>query len=51
MKGYIHTIDSLNTLNINLSNSLTEKTNRLNKVSNQNTVFKNKIKTCRKKWL
>ena len=33
MKGYIHTIDSLNTLNINLSNSLTEKTNTLSIVS------------------
>ena len=30
MKGYIHTIDSLNTLNINLSNTLNEKTKTLN---------------------
>ena len=40
MKGYIHTIDSLNTLNINLSNTLTEKTKTLNKVSDQNREFK-----------
>tara|TARA_B100001287_G_C22434640_1_gene413070 strand:- start:143 stop:697 length:555 start_codon:yes stop_codon:yes gene_type:complete len=36
MKGYIHTIDSLNTLNINLSNDLTDKTKKLNSVSSQN---------------
>ena len=36
MKGYIHTIDSLNTLNINLSNDLTEKTQKLSTVSKQN---------------
>ena len=36
MKGYIHTIDSLNTLNINLSNDLTEKTQKLSNVSKQN---------------
>ena len=40
MKGYIHTIDSLNTLNINLSNSLTEKSNSLSKVSKQNKEIK-----------
>jgi hypothetical protein len=49
MKGYIHTIDSLNTLNINLSNSLTEKTNKLTKVSNENTVFKKQNKDLQKK--
>ena len=49
MKGYIHTIDSLNTLNINLSNSLTEKTNILTKVSNQNSVFKKQNKDLQKK--
>ena len=36
MKGYIHTIDSLNTLNINLSNDLTEKTQKLSNVSKEN---------------
>ena len=36
MKGYIHKIDSLNTLNINLSNDLTEKTQKLSNVSKQN---------------
>jgi hypothetical protein len=49
MKGYISTIDSLNTLNINLSNSLTEKTNIITKVSTQNTVFKKQNKDLRKK--
>jgi len=49
MKGYIHTIDSLNTLNINLSNSLTEKTDKLTKISNQNTVIKKQNKDLQKK--
>ena len=40
MKGYIHTIDSLNTLNINLQNSLTIKTNELSKVQNENQNIK-----------
>ena len=49
MKGYIHTIDSLNTLNINLSNSLTEKTKTLNKVNNQNKEFKEENKALQQK--
>ena len=49
MKGYIHTIDSLNTLNINLSNTLTEKTKTLNKVSYQNKVFKEQNKKLQEK--
>jgi chromosome segregation ATPase len=49
MKGYIHTIDSLNTLNINLSNSLNEKTNTLNKVSSQNKQFKQENKALQEK--
>ena len=49
MKGYIHTIDSLNTLNINLSNSLTEKTNSLNKVSSQNKQFQKENKALQEK--
>ena len=49
MKGYIHTIDSLNTLNINLSNSLTEKTNTLTKVSKQNKEIKKKNNDLQKK--
>ena len=49
MKGYIHTIDSLNTLNINLSNTLTEKTKTLNKVSDQNKVFKEQNKKLQEK--
>jgi len=40
MKGYIQTIDSLNTLNVNLSNTLTEKNKTLNKVNKQNEQFK-----------
>ena len=40
MKDYIHTIDSLNTLNINLQNSLTEKNNELSKVQNENQNIK-----------
>jgi len=49
MKGYIHTIDSLNTLNINLSNTLTEKTNTLNKVNTQNKQFKEENKKLQEK--
>jgi chromosome segregation ATPase len=49
MKGYIHTIDSLNTLNINLSNSLTEKTKTLTKVSSQNKQFKEQNKELQQK--
>ena len=49
MKGYIHTIDSLNTLNINLSNSLTEKTNTLSIVSKQNKEIKKKNNDLEKK--
>ena len=45
MKGYIHTIDSLNTLNINLSNTLTEKNKKLSKVNKQNKQFKEQNKT------
>ena len=51
MKGYIHTIDSLNTLNINLSNSLTEKTRTLNKVNYQNKEFKEQNKELKEKVL
>lgn len=51
MKGYIHTIDSLNTLNINLSNSLTEKTRTLSKVSDQNKEFKEQNKELKEKVL
>ena len=49
MKGYIHTIDSLNTLNINLSNSLTEKSNSLSKVSKQNKEIKKENNDLAKK--
>ena len=49
MKGYIHTIDSLNTLNINLSNTLTEKTNKLNTVSNENQKYKKQNKDLQNK--
>ena len=49
MKGYIHTIDSLNTLNINLSNTLTEKTNKLNTVSYQNQKYKKQNKDLQSK--
>ena len=49
MKGYIHTIDSLNTLNINLSNTLTEKTNKLNTVSNENLKYKKQNKDLKSK--
>ncbi len=49
MKGYIHTIDSLNTLNINLSNTLTEKTKTLNEVSDQNKEFKEQNKKLQEK--
>ena len=44
MIGYIHTIDSLNTLNINLSNTLTEKSSKLNTVSNENRRYKKQNK-------
>jgi len=44
MKDYIHTIDSLNTLNINLSNTLTEKNKKLSKVNKQNKQFKEQNK-------
>lgn len=40
MKGYIHTIDSLNTLNINLQNTLTIKNSELNKVQSENLNIK-----------
>lgn len=40
MKGYIHTIDSLNSMNVNLQNTLTEKNKTLNKVNSQNEEFK-----------
>ncbi len=40
MKGYIHTIDSLNTLNINLQNTLTIKDKELNKVQSENLNIK-----------
>ena len=49
MKGYIHTIDSLNTLNINLSNTLTEKTNKLNTVSSENQKYKKQNKDLQSK--
>lgn len=49
MKDYIHTIDSLNTLNINLSNTLTEKTNKLNTVSNENQKYKKQNKDLQSK--
>ncbi len=48
MKGYIHTIDSLNTLNINLSNDLTEKTNKLNSANNQNKKIKKENEALQK---
>jgi len=40
MKGYIQTIDSLNTLNINLQNTLTLKNNELSIVHNENQNIK-----------
>jgi hypothetical protein len=49
MIGYIHTIDSLNTLNVNLSNNLTEKTNKLKNVSNQNKRYKKQNKDLKSK--
>lgn len=48
MKGYIHTIDSLNTLNINLSNDLTDKTKKLNSVSSQNKKIKKQNEALQK---
>ena len=48
MKGYIHTIDSLNTLNINLSNDLTDKTKKLNSVSSQNKKIKKQNEVLQK---
>lgn len=33
MKGYIHTIDSLNTLNINLQNTIVEKDNHIEEIN------------------
>lgn len=48
MKGYIHTIDSLNTLNINLSNDLTEKTKKLNSANNQNKKIKKENEALQK---
>lgn len=40
MKGYIHTIDSLNSMNVSLQNTVTEQNSTLNKVNNQNQEFK-----------
>ncbi len=40
MKGYIHTIDSLNTLNINLQNTLTLTNSELSKVQSENQNIK-----------
>ena len=40
MKGYIHTIDSLNTANIYLTNSLTKTNQELSKVQNENINIK-----------
>ena len=40
MKGYIHTIDSLNTLNVTLTNTLSEKNIELNKVTSENENIK-----------
>jgi hypothetical protein len=40
MKGYIHTIDSLNSMNVSLQNTLTEQNNTLNKVTSENKEFK-----------
>ena len=40
MKGYIHTIDSLNTANINLTNSLNKTSNELSKVQTENKSIK-----------
>ena len=48
MKGYIHTIDSLNTLNINLSNDLTDKTKKLNSISSQNKKIKKQNEALQK---
>jgi hypothetical protein len=44
MKGYIHTIDSLNTANINLQNSLSKKDRELTKVNSENKDIKDKNK-------
>jgi DNA repair exonuclease SbcCD ATPase subunit len=44
MKGYIHTIDSLNTANINLQNSLSKKDRELTKVNSENNDIKDKNK-------
>jgi len=44
MKGYIHTIDSLNTANIILQNSLSKKDRELTKVNSENNDIKDKNK-------
>ncbi|CAG5085765.1 hypothetical protein [Parvicella tangerina] len=40
MKGYIHTIDSLNTLNINLQNTIVEKDQHIEKINKDLTNVK-----------
>lgn len=42
MKGYIHTIDSLNTLNIELKHTINEKDNQITKVTQENEQLENK---------
>lgn len=42
MKGYIHTIDSLNTLNIELKHTINEKDNQITKVTKENEQLENK---------
>ncbi len=40
MKSYIHTIDSLNTLNINLQNTIVDKDNQITNINNDLTAAK-----------
>lgn len=43
MKGYIHTIDSLNTLNIELQHTITQKDNQITQVTKENENLENKF--------
>ncbi len=43
MKGYIHTIDSLNTLNGNLQQTIVVKDNQINKISSERDLVKSEL--------
>jgi hypothetical protein len=45
MKGYVRQIDSLNTLNIQLTSDLTTKTTQLNQTSQERDQYKNEAET------